>query len=151
MQFFSVARTYNRTPLSGRTLRLILFFERFGIRNVESKNRTYHGRDGTGQRTTGRRGRVGQDGALRKQFAQKTSASSLQGFEGNDSECLSRSTNKRKSSINRWKNKSPIDERFICMQFISRTRSALCFWLLTSALTLFCLCKHFSCKACREK
>ena len=33
-------------------------------------------------------------------------------------------------------------------RFITGTRSALCFWLLTSGLNLFCLCKPFSCKAC---
>ena len=33
-------------------------------------------------------------------------------------------------------------------RFITGTRSVLSSWLLTGGSTPFCLCKHFSCKAC---
>ena len=33
-------------------------------------------------------------------------------------------------------------------RFISRTKSVLCSWMLTSVPALICLCKPFSCKAC---
>ena len=48
--------------------------------------------------------------------------------------------NRRGNKISGW----PL----VYQQFITRTRSALCSWLLDSGTTPFCFFKPFSCKAC---
>ena len=111
-------------------------------KSVESKPEHTTGGSSLGAWRTAGQGRVGL-GANRIVAQETRVPRTLQGIEDTSPERFSRSRNKRNPMETDGGTKPAVDNRFI-----TRTRSALSSWLLTSGPTLFCLCKPFSCKAC---
>ena len=116
---------------------------------VEAKTRTYHRQAGSG-RTAGQPGGVRQDRLPTELFAKATSVPrTLQGIEDTLPERSPR--DKKKDPMATDCGNKSTSWWAVYVRFSRGTRSALCFWLLTSGPMLFCRCKPFWCRAFPEK
>ena len=143
----------NNVFLIGRHSHTIVEQVRLSFILVGPKTRTYHGWVWSGARRGGGAG-LGRTG--RRQNSSPRRQASLLPSKASETRRLKVSPEERTSEILC----KPMEEhndrltsglRPVYVRFITRTKSALCSWLLTSGPSPLCLCKPFSYKACPRK